>query len=250
VRCDGSDEVTFGSVVPDLEVAAGSFTNAGPIVSAWQNGAWRLWKWSAGTWASVDPEASGAGPTPIVDAPRIEGYSSSSDAAHLNRLVYIRSSDGKAEDALSYFDIGTRLGFDYFGQAQPRALDLEITFAVLADSRVAFHMYSPSGQRPGSTGRLSIYDETVSDLGGFELEKPDALAGLSDGSIAVLSRGMVKAYDVHGAMTWELQLSVPVAAMAAVDFNSLAVVANGDIFCVTPNAGIVRLTASGQANLL
>jgi len=89
----------------------------------------------------------------------------------------------------------------------------------------------------------------------FALEKPDQMAGLRDGGVAVLRGGSVVTYAADGAPRGAITgpstvFPGPVTAIAPVDVGPLAFSSNGDLYCARSSGDIVRLTDTPEEEQL
>jgi len=241
-RPAGAGELTGARLTPAVVVAT--------VRSA---DSWEMWARRAGAWERVPLGTTSGGLPRLLGGPHVEApFSGGSGPA--TRVVYARSYDS-GTDAVSFLDVATGKGMDLLGQALPQVDDLQIQFTVLGDGRVAIYFYSPSNQPPGDRRQLSVIDESSLGDATFALEKPDQIAGLRDGGVAVLREGTVTTYGADG--TTRDALTGPatvfpgsVTAIAAVDSGPLAFSSNGDLYCARSPGDIVRLTATPEEERL
>lgn len=241
VRCDGSAEMLLGRPPAAGDITGARLTAAMLAVSVRDGTGWTLWTRRAGAWQTVPLQAPPGGGAPkVVGGPHVEAaFGGRPEPA--TRIVYARSFD-TGTDAVSYFDVATGTGYDFFGQALPQVDDLEIQFTLLGDGRMAAYMFSPSGQPPGNRRQLEITNLGTFDEQTFALDKPDQIAGLRSGDVAVLRDGAVTIYGPDGTVRRALELAGRVDGIAAVDSGALAFSSAGDLYCARGPGDVVRLT--------
>lgn len=242
VRCDGSAEITFGRPAGSGEITGARLTTAMLAVSLQSGNGWDLWTRRAGVWELVPLGAPTSGAAKLVGGPHVEAaFSGRLEPA--TRIVYSRSYD-TGTDAVSYFDVAIGTGYDFFGQALPQADDLQIQFALLGDGRMAVYEFSATNQPPGDRRLLSLTTLDTFDEVTIPLPKPDQMAGLRDGGVAVLRDGAVTTYGPDGTSRGALLFSGRVTAIATVDSGALAFSSGGDLYCARSMTDVVRLTAT------
>jgi hypothetical protein len=241
VRCDGSEEVTFGRPTTDATIVGGRLIDGALVVTARGQAGWQVWKRSGGVWAPIDLE--GDQRKRIVGAGHLEGHFRS-DGKDGGRFIYTRSYAGRGPDAVSFFDVVSETGADFIGQATPGATDLQILFASLTGHRLAYYFYSPTGMSPGHLERLGIYDEAGGDVSFLPLAKPQAIAGTSAGDLAVLSNGEVSVLDTKGEIQWRLHTPAPIDGLTSVNSGGVAFSSGGDLFCAHSSSEVSQLTKS------
>jgi len=253
VRCDGSAEILLGRPTGAGALTGARLTPAMVVATVRSAGGWDMWTRRAGAWEPVALGTTSGGLPRVMGGPHVEaGFSGRPEPA--TRVVYARSYDS-GTDAVSFLDVVTGKGMDLLGQALPEVDDLQIQFTVLGDGRVAVYFYSPSNQAPGDRGQLSVIDESAPGEATFALEKPDQMAGLRDGGVAILRDGAVTTYaadgTARGAVTGPATaFPGPVTAIAAVDAGPLAFSSNGDLYCARSPGDIVRLTDTSEEEQL
>ena len=117
-------------------------------------------------------------------------------------------------------------------------------------SAVTGPVAATSNRPPGHLRELHILDLVTPADSVFALDKPEQLAGLKDGSVAVLHEGTVTIYQPDGVVKWTLAFPDPVTAIATVDAGPLAFASGGDLYCARSPTDIVRLTDSPGDELL
>jgi hypothetical protein len=151
---------------------------------------------------------------------------------------------------VSYFDVVTKTGADYVGQPLPGATDLKIRFGVVGTEWLAYYFFSPSGMSSGSHNRLGVYELATGNIGFFPLSPPDDLAGMRDGTVAVLAGGDLTFYEPGGQVVSKLAYAGKIDRIASLDSGAIAFQADGDIFCETPQHELMRVTSSTTVELL
>ncbi len=168
----------------------------------------------------------------------------------MRRHAPTRGRNDTGTDAVSYFDVGLGTGYDFLGQSDLQADDLEIQFTVLGDGRLAVYFFSPANLPPGDSQVLHvIVPETTTDFS-FPLARPDQIAGLKDGTIAVLREGGVTSYGADGTKKRTMDFPGRVTAIAAVPSGALAFVSEDDLYCARGPADFVRVTDTPTQELL
>jgi hypothetical protein len=253
VRCDGSAEILLGRPTGSGEITGARLTAATVAVSVRSGSGWEMWARLAGAWQQVPLGATSSSAATLMGGPHLEAaFSGGPEPA--TRVFYARSYDS-GTDAVSYLDVTTGKGWDILGQALPQVDDLEIQFTLLGDGRLAVYQYSPSNQAPGDQRQLWIVDPASVDEAGFALEKPDQIAGLRDGGVAVLRGGTITTYAADGAIRGVVTgpatvFPGPVTAIATVDAGPLAFSSHGDLYCARSAGDIVRLTDTPEEEQL
>lgn len=115
---------------------------------------------------------------------------------------------------------------------------------------MAVYWFSPSNQPPGHLRELHVQDLVTPTEVLFALDKPQQLAGLRDGNVAVLRDGAVKIYQPDGTLKWMPAFLGPITAIASVDAGPLAFASGGDLYCARSATDIVRLTDSSTEEML
>jgi hypothetical protein len=247
VRCDGSDEISFGSPPDGAEVAGGRLIQGALVVTVQGQDGWAVWKKAGAAWSEVRLDADGK--TRLVASPHLEGQFTA-DGADGTRFIYSRSYTGRVQDAVSFFDVVSQKGADFVGQAVPGAVDLQLQFASLAAHRLAYFFYSPSGMSPGQRSRLDVYDEKTGKVTFFPLARPGAIAGTLDGNIAVLAGGDLRVLDTSGAARWDLHMPLPIDGLTSVDSGGLGFSSGGDVYCTIGAFEVLQVTSSPAAEAL